>query len=258
MTHAVYSFEILHFEFKIRGRVSFDDFTVRKALPGRYVYKTVGVQWIFDADHDDGELALIHLVHNKRLDTKRLIEYLLYCDFDLDEKNAVTKPKDRYRIEFDGDRVEFDTVKGWHTLFKMTDPITRQDYVWGVLPGGQAGLKKYCYWTKKTLVTLPRHFFPRKMQDFGEEACEKCFINKKSVIFYPCGCFQFCSACSLKMRDCPTCKERIETREVEGYSWICRKCGTREKLNHWDIYGNVVLCDDCATDKDERRKLVYQ
>lgn len=90
----------------------------------------------------------------------------------------------------------------------MTDPITHQDFAWGIMSGD---LKKSHYGTKKTLETLLTNFFPRKeAQDFGKEACEKCFIDKKLIIFEPCGHFRFCSSCALKTRNV-----RFATRKLK-------------------------------------------
>lgn len=107
---AVYSFEILRDEFKLVGKVSFGNFPDKEALPGQYVYKTVGVQWFYDNDHDDGQVSLIHLIHNKQLDSKRLIKYLLYCDFN--KENSMVKEDNQYSIQFNDDNIKFNIIEG--------------------------------------------------------------------------------------------------------------------------------------------------
>lgn len=45
-----------------------------------------------------------------------------------------------------------------------------------------------------------------------EEQCCICMTNKKIMAFVPCGHMCTCYNCSEKVKECPLCKENIETK----------------------------------------------
>jgi len=50
----------------------------------------------------------------------------------------------------------------------------------------------------------------RPVREEGDLKCTICFSQSRTHVFIPCFHFHTCQSCSLRLKDCPVCRSRIE------------------------------------------------
>lgn len=240
MAHVIFLRALLRREFKITSPVRFGSKT-RPAVPGHYLKMAIRTL-LFDADDDfeNAKLACFDLVHNKRVDTKLLVDHLLTCKFN----------KRNFKLVRRAEWIEFETrdtfirlsCSSWKAVyFRLTDPRTKEDFAWGIAPRNLFIQRKRF----KNLVTIPQYLYPSVSKvDFDDDECAVCQLDKRTVLFDPCGHFCTCARCALYLNTCPKCRVSISQKHLlkEIRCHFCK----HDKNLFWCTFSKTISCESCG------------
>lgn len=97
--------------------------------------------------------------------------------------------------------------------------------------------------------------------------CNICFDEKISIIFIPCGHYVACFECSIRLNECPVCRNYISSyieptipksiTEFQTMQLKCKKCNDKKSILNLPC-NHLTHCEECVSNNNDKCFICYE